>query len=181
MPFTSYCAGVQARAYGSSGYAIGPWGNTVCNKTEQSGVQMYIQLYCTRWQQLPVLSTSSQSNCFGVNYNIRSITLYVAPAAPIGLSTIAVTSTEVTLNWTVPSPANGLIAYYTLQFTNSTGTIILAMNTTSNASTDSVTGLIPCTLYSIAVSATTECADCTGPLSSSLTVFTSVNSARFDH
>ena len=84
-------------------------------------------------------------------------------------------STSIQLNWTAPSPANGIIVYYTV-LVNSTSNST-AISTGSNATTYVVTGLVPCALYTFAVSATTGCAGCTGAYSGALTnVSTAANS-----
>ena len=99
----------------------------------------------------------------------------VAPAAPSHLAAVAQSSTSIELNWTAPSPANGIIVYYTV-LVNSTSDST-AISTGSNATTYVVTGLVPCALYTFAVSATTGCAGCTGPYSGALTnVSTAANS-----
>jgi hypothetical protein len=70
----------------------------------------------------------------------------------------------VQLKWTAPAVANGVIVNYTI-------------NTNSNSTTVNVTDLTPCATYTIAVSATTGCAGCTGPYSIALTnVTTTANS-----
>lgn len=99
----------------------------------------------------------------------------VAPAAPTGLATVSTTPTSVLLNWTAPTPANGVISYYTVLLLNSTSPS--AVNTSStNVTSENVTGLTACTTYEFAVSATTQCSGCTGPHSTSLTTTTPANS-----
>lgn len=101
--------------------------------------------------------------------------MYVAPSAPSNLSVVAQSSTSIQLNWTAPSPANGIIVYYTV-LVNSTSNST-AIITGSNATTLAVTGLVPCALYTFAVSATSTCANCTGAYSGALTnVSTAANS-----
>lgn len=107
---------------------------------------------------------------------IRSISfLNVAPAAPSSLAAVATSSTSIELNWTAPSPANGIIVHYTV-LVNSTSDST-AISSGSNATTYVVTGLVPCALYTFAVSATTGCAGCTGAYSGALAnVSTAANS-----
>ena len=103
--------------------------------------------------------------------------LNAAPAAPSNLAAVAKSSTSIQLNWTAPSPTNGIIVYYTV-LVNSTS-ISTAISTGSNATTLVVTGLVPCALYTFAVSSTTGCAGCTGPYSTALTnVSTAANSVH---
>ena len=80
------------------------------------------------------------------------------------------------LIWYAPYPTNGVISYYTVVLNSSTSRVTL--NTSSSVTTLNVTGLSPCTYYTIAVSATTGCgAGCTGPLASTST-YTAANSTN---
>ena len=86
-------------------------------------------------------------------------------------------TTWVQLSWSVPATLNGLISYYTVVLNSTSSSAKL--NTSSNATTLNATGLVPCTYYWFAVSATTGCgAGCTGPLSNAYYVYTKDNSMR---
>ena len=99
-----------------------------------------------------------------------------APSAPRLLTSSPITGTTwLQLSWYAPYTLNGLISYYTvvLNSTSSSSTL------NTNGITLNATGLVPCTLYTIAVSATTGCgAGCTGPLSDAYYVYTTANSMR---
>ena len=108
---------------------------------------------------------------------LKSYTASAAPSAPRWPYSTSTGKTWVQLIWYAPVTPNGLISYYTvvLNSTSSSDTL----NTSSNATTLNVTGLVPCTNYWFAVSATTGCgAGCTGPLSSTDYVHTRANSMR---
>ena len=101
-----------------------------------------------------------------------------APSAPSTPTSTSTGPTWLQLSWSAPATPNGLISYYTvvLNSTSSSAT----QSTSSNATTLNATGLVPCTLYTIAVSATTGCGvGCTGPLSVALNVSTTANSMLF--
>ena len=106
---------------------------------------------------------------------LKLYTASAAPSAPQSLTSTITGTTWVQLSWSAPSTLNGLISYYTLVLNSTSSSATL--NTSSIATTLNATGLVPCTLYTIAVSATTGCgAGCTGPFSSVLNVSTTTNS-----
>ena len=98
-----------------------------------------------------------------------------APAAPTGLTAVSTSPTSVLLDWTAPTPANGVVSYYTVQVQVYNSTLgyayVSAVNTSTNTTSVNVTGLSACTTYAFAVSGTTACGSdsgCTGPYSSAL-------------
>ena len=109
-----------------------------------------------------------------------TLKLYTACAAPSAAPwlTLAITGTTwMQLSWYTPATLNGLISYYTVVLNSTSSSATL--NTSSNATTLNATGLVPCTRYTIAVSATTGCgAGCTGPLSGAYYMYTRANSMR---
>ena len=93
---------------------------------------------------------------------------------------VSETSTSVLLNWTAPQPANGIIVYYTILINTTTTTSVV--NTSSNATSFTLSGLMPCSWYTFAVCATTDCSGCTGPCLSALAnVTTAANSTQSTH
>ena len=104
-------------------------------------------------------------------------TASAAPSAPQWLTSTITGTTWVQLSWSAPATLNGLISYYTVVLNSTSSSATL--NTSSNATTLNATGLVPCTEYWFAVSATTGCgAGCTGPLSYAYYVNTIANSMR---
>ena len=102
-------------------------------------------------------------------------TASAAPSAPYGLTSTSKGTTWLQVSWSAPATLNGLISYYTVVLNSTSSSATLS----SNATTLNATGLVPCTLYTSAVSATTGCgAGCTGPLSVAIYVSTVANSMR---
>ena len=100
--------------------------------------------------------------------------LNAAPSAPTNLRATVVTSNSVQFQWTAPFIANGVIIHYTVEVTdNITGEISSANVNTMAAE---ALGLTSCGKYSIAVSATTACDGCTGPLSDAISLSVPANS-----
>ena len=94
----------------------------------------------------------------------------VAENAPSNLAAVAQMSTAVQLNWTAPSAAIYIIVNYTVHVQSSSPYTYVYISTGSNATTFVVPGLVPCTLYTFSVSATTMCSgSSTGPYSDALT------------
>ena len=107
---------------------------------------------------------------------LKLYTASAAPSAPTSLTTSMITGpTWLQLSWSAPATPNELISYYTVVLNSSSSSATL----NTNATTLNVTGLVPCTSYLIAVSATTGCgAGCTGPFSDAYYVSTAANSMR---
>ena len=104
-------------------------------------------------------------------------TVSAAPSAPTSLNFTSTGTTWVQLNWSPPATPNGLISYYTVVLNSTSSSVTL--NTSSDSNWLNATDLVPCTLYTFAVSATTGCgAECTGPLSAAIYVSTAANSMR---
>ena len=104
-----------------------------------------------------------------------TLKLYTASAAPSAPQLQYSTNTGTTwvqVSWYAPATLNGLISYYTVVLNSTSSSATL----NTNATTLIATGLVPCTYYWFAVSATTGCgAACTGP-SSAYYVYTKANS-----
>ena len=107
---------------------------------------------------------------------LKLYTASAAPSKPTSLLTYTITGmTWVQLSWIAPATLNGLLSYYTVVLNSASPSATL----NTNATTLNATGLVPCTLYTIALSATTGCcAGCTGPLSDAIDVSTVANSMR---
>ena len=91
--------------------------------------------------------------------------------APRNLTTVAQMSTIVQLNWTAPSAANYTIINYIVhvQFPDLPYNYDEYISSGSNATTFEVTGLVPCTLYTFSVGASTMCSGSySGPYSDAL-------------
>ena len=110
-------------------------------------------------------------------FTLKLYTASAAPSAPYGLSSTITGTTWLQLSWYAPATLNGLISYYTVVLNSTSSSATL--NTSSNTTTLNATGLVPCTNYWFAVSATTGCgAGCTGPLSAAYGVYTAANGMR---
>ena len=93
---------------------------------------------------------------------LKLYTASAAPSAPTSLTTSLITGTTwLQLSWSAPATLNGMISYYTVVLNSTSSSATL--NTSSNGTTLNATGLVPCTEYWFAVSATTGCGTgCTG-------------------
>ena len=97
--------------------------------------------------------------------------------APSNLAAVAQMSTAVQLNWTAPSAANDTIVNYTVLVQSVSPYTYEYISTGSNATTFVVTGLVPCTLYTFSVSATTMCSGSAGPYSDQLANVSTANNS----
>ena len=153
----------------SYGMAQSEAGAAICCLTNQSGINISFKYWIIFKIDINILIRCPQI-C-----TLKLYTASAAPSAPQWLRSAIAGTTWVQLIWYAPATLNGLISYYTVVLNSTSSNATLSSNDTYlNA-----TGLVLCTLYTIAVSATTGCgAGCTGPLSAAIDVYTRANSMR---
>ena len=108
----------------------------------------------------------------------------IAELAPSNLTAVAQMPTAVKLNWIAPSAANFTVTIvnYTVLVQSASPYTNMQINTGSNSTTFVVTGLVPCTLYTFSVSATTACSgNYSGPYSEALTNVSTANNSMHNN
>ena len=100
----------------------------------------------------------------GKYYNCQTLISHVAPPGqPQSLSVDLVKATSFGVSWAAPFEADSPISHYVINAVNLNGTGVMSMvvtaNTTTNATSFNVTGLLPGTTYEMAVVAASQGGD----------------------